>query len=200
MTKNILTLMLVALFAISCGSSESSDEDSDDMINEDVPMETMPDPPMTEEPLSEPHTEEDVDPMESANADGSVANVGDPQLVNKEDSDYYTNEDGMVIHNVMDIKPTYMGGEEEMDKWIAKNITYPSSARRDNVEGTMVVSFIIDKEGNIVNPVIESGPENEALREEAKRVISEMPKWQAGMKNGDPVNAKYKLPITFKLQ
>lgn len=190
--------MLMAFLAISCGTNDSSEEDSDNMINEDVPMETMPDGPMTEEPMSEPMTEEDVDPMEGG--DGSVTNVGDPKLVKKEGSEYYTNEDGMVIYNVMDEKPTYVGGEEEMDKWIAKNVNYPSSARRDNIEGTIVVSFIIDKDGNIVNPKIVSGPENEALREEAKRVVGEMPKWQAGMKDGNPVNAQYKLPITFKLQ
>ncbi|NMM48535.1 energy transducer TonB [Marinigracilibium pacificum] len=206
MIRKILTLALIAMFAISCGGSSSSDSETssdEEMMNdsEEMTMEDeMVDDYETSSDDGSSSSGEDLESMEGADASGVITEVGDPEIMSNDDAEFYTNDDGMIIHNVLDINPTYMGGEEEMDKWLAENMKYPSAARRDNVEGTVIVSFIVDKDGNIISPQIEGGPENVALRDEAIRAISEMPRWQAGMKNGQPVNARYKLPITFKLQ
>ncbi|WP_181369151.1 M56 family metallopeptidase [Flavobacterium profundi] len=89
---------------------------------------------------------------------------------------------------------------DQMNLHIMKNFTYPDLALEKNIEGTVVVQFIIDKEGNVIN-VEARGPENGALLEkEAIRLMLILPKFIPAKLKGERVNVKYGLPITFKLK
>jgi protein TonB len=81
---------------------------------------------------------------------------------------------------------------------IKKNFKYPKKAERDNIQGKVYVTFIIDKEGNIGN--IKTRGSHPILQKEAFRIISLIPKMKPGMQKGKPVNVKYGFPLNFKLQ
>lgn len=87
----------------------------------------------------------------------------------------------------------------EMSGHIEKNLKYPSQAITDKIEGRVWVSFIINKEGNVEN-IIPSGPKDgELLNEEAKRIISKLPKFTPGKNNGNNVHVKYGVLVSFSL-
>jgi protein TonB len=94
--------------------------------------------------------------------------------------------------------PQYVGGTEEMMKYLQKKLKYPAFARRTGVQGTVYVSFVINAEGNVVMVEILKGISKEC-DQEAKRVISQMPVWIAGMQNQMPMSVRMTLPIRFKL-
>lgn len=86
-----------------------------------------------------------------------------------------------------------------INQYLAGNITYPKKAIKENIEGRVLIRFIVDEEGNVVNPKVMKGVSPE-IDMEALRVVAKMPKWIPGMQNGDPVKVYYNLPIAFTLQ
>lgn len=86
-----------------------------------------------------------------------------------------------------------------LGQYLAQNIKYPNKARKENVEGRVVIRFVVDEEGNVVNPKVTKGVSPE-IDMEALRVVAKMPKWIPGMQNGDPVKVYYNLPIAFTLE
>ena len=82
--------------------------------------------------------------------------------------------------------------------WLSMNIRYPEKAYKDNIQGKVVVKFIIGKDGKVSDPSILKGVDPE-LDKEALRVISEMPEWKPAESNGKAVASYYNLPISFKL-
>jgi protein TonB len=102
------------------------------------------------------------------------------------------------IFTVVEQQPEYVGGLEAMYKFINKAMRYPASARRMGVEGTVFVSFVVDKEGKISQVTTIKGI-NPDCDKEAIRVIQSMPAWKAGKQNGKPVSVRFVLPLKFKL-
>jgi periplasmic protein TonB len=102
---------------------------------------------------------------------------------------------------VADNAPEYPGGRNELYKFIGTHLKYPKDARRNRIEGRVVISFIIERDGSFK-------PENikieqslyPSLDEEAIRVIKLMPNWIPASHQGQKVRAKTGLPITFALQ
>ena len=83
------------------------------------------------------------------------------------------------IFSIVENEPEYPGGEEALYKFISKNIVYPKSAREKGIQGTVLVEFVVEKDGKLSNiKVIRSA--DPALDAEAVRVISKMPKWKPG--------------------
>jgi protein TonB len=80
---------------------------------------------------------------------------------------------------------------------LQKKINYPELARKAGIEGRVIVQFIVDKEGNVVNPSIVRGV-HKSLDEEAIRVVKQAD-FKPGMQDGKPVRVQYSLPITYKL-
>lgn len=114
------------------------------------------------------------------------------QEVLKEESD----ED--VVFMVVEQPAEYPGGLEAMMKFIVKNMKYPAQARRMGVEGSVFVSFVVDKEGKISDPQVIKGISTDC-DQEALRVIKQMPPWKPGKQNGKAVKSRFVLPIKFKL-
>lgn len=98
----------------------------------------------------------------------------------------------------VEIMPEFPGGEVEMMNFIAQNIKYPKQARAKGIEGTVVVNFIIEKDGSIEDVSIFRSA-HVLLDAEALRVIYEMPKWRPGIQDGVAVRVSYNLPIRFVL-
>lgn len=103
------------------------------------------------------------------------------------------------IYKVVEQMPEFEGGEAAMSKWISEHIKYPERATRDNKEGTVRVKFVVNEDGSISQADV-ARPIGSGLDEEAKRVVTSMPKWKPGRTNGKAVKVYFMLPIRFVLQ
>ena len=93
----------------------------------------------------------------------------------------------------------FPGGMAECLKFIGKNIKYPTIAQENGVHGRVIIQFVVNQDGSIVDPVVMRSVEP-YLDKEALRVIKMMPKWKPGKQRGKAVRVKYTVPVTFKLQ
>ena len=100
----------------------------------------------------------------------------------------------MVVENM----PEFPGGTAELMKFLAMNICYPVKAQKENVQGRVVVQFVVSKTGKIIDPTIAHSVSPE-LDAEAIRVIKAMPDWKPGTQRGQAVNVKFNVPISFRL-
>lgn len=94
--------------------------------------------------------------------------------------------------------PKFGVEESDLQKYLASNIIYPNLAAVNGVEGTVVVSFVIDSKGFVTNPTIVK-PIGSGCDVEAMRVVKNMPKWIPGSQNGKVVSVKLTIPIKFRL-
>lgn len=93
----------------------------------------------------------------------------------------------------------FPGGQGALMQWIGANLRYPEDAHENDIQGRVIVQFVIEKDGTISSPAIVRGVDK-SLDKEAIRLIKKMPKWTPGRNNGQPVRSKFNLPITFRLQ
>lgn len=117
-------------------------------------------------------------------------------------SQTYTDDSGRIVYLQTEISPFYMGGEDEMRKYLEDNLKYPKAAQEQRLEGTVFVDFIIDALGN-VREVVASDVVGEdvdiSLKEESVRVVAAMPGWKAGLQQGKAVDASFSIPIRFRI-
>ena len=95
--------------------------------------------------------------------------------------------------------PEFPGGQAEMMKYVQKNVQYPPMARENDIQGTVAVRFVVDKDGSIGDVEVLRGIGG-GCDQEAVRVIKSMPPWKAGKQNGQPVKVYFTLPVKFKLE
>jgi len=108
------------------------------------------------------------------------------------------NKTGEKVWDVVDKMPQYPGGERELLSFLGANIKYPEAAKKEGVQGRVIVRFVVDKFGKVVQTeVIRSV--SPALDNEAVRVVNSMPIWTPGQQNGEKVAVYYTLPIQFTL-
>lgn len=100
----------------------------------------------------------------------------------------------------VEVMPSFPGGEEALAKFLRNNVRYPSLAQENNVQGTVSVQFVVEKDGTIQNVKVVGAPRGAGLDEEAMRVVRKMPKWKAGRQNGRDVAVFFTLPVRFLLQ
>ena len=103
------------------------------------------------------------------------------------------------IFQVVEEMPEFPGGMGECMKFLAKNIKYPTVAQENGVQGRVIIQFVVNRDGSIVDPVVVRGVDP-YLDKEALRVISMMPKWKPGKQRGKAVRVKYTVPVMFRLQ
>lgn len=102
------------------------------------------------------------------------------------------------IYDMTDEPASFPGGEKACIEWLARNIKYPPVCQEQGIQGRVIVSFIVDKEGNILEPKVIRSPD-EHLADEALRVINLMPKWNPAKVGGRDVNSRFNMPIMFRL-
>jgi periplasmic protein TonB len=99
----------------------------------------------------------------------------------------------------VEIEAAYPGGLPAWQKFLIKNLHYPDDAINNKIQGTVIVQFIVDTEGNISSVAAVSGPLKGGLREEAVRIIKISGKWVPAVQNGHQVKSYKKQPLVFKL-
>ena len=103
------------------------------------------------------------------------------------------------IFQVVEEMPEFPGGMGECMKFLGKNIKYPTISQENGVQGRVIVQFVVNRDGSIVDPVVVRGVDP-YLDKEALRVIQMMPKWKPGKQRGKAVRVKYTVPVMFRLQ
>lgn len=98
----------------------------------------------------------------------------------------------------VEIESTYPGGAAAWQRYLIKTLRYPQEAQDNEIQGTVVVQFIVDKSGTVSDVEAISGPQ--VLRDEAVRVIQKSGKWSPAVQNGRQVKSYKKQPIGFKLE
>lgn len=93
----------------------------------------------------------------------------------------------------------FPGGLPALMKWLNSQIRYPEAAQQNDIQGRVIVKFVVEKDGSIGAVEIMKGVDKD-LDREALRVVKKMPKWQPGKNNGVAVRSYFNLPVTFKLQ
>lgn len=101
------------------------------------------------------------------------------------------------IYISVQIESAYPGGRAAWERFLHKNLHYPQQAQDDEIEGMVVVQFVVDLEGNVSQVQAISGPPE--LRDEAIRVIKKSGKWTPAIQNGRQVPSYKKQPIGFQL-
>ncbi len=103
------------------------------------------------------------------------------------------------IFQVVEEMPEFPGGMAECMKWLSKNIKYPTISQENGVQGRVIIQFVVNRDGSIVDAQVARGVDP-YLDKEALRVVGLMPKWKPGKQRGKEVRVKYTLPVMFRLQ
>ncbi len=205
----ILALVLVAFnirstdkkdsgFAQQMVSTEMEEEIIQTQEEQDIP-EPEPEQPEPEVTTELEVVEDDaelthelgiVDAGDNANKEQQevvISDVGGEETVEEEEIFVFVEE-----------YPSYPGGEEALYKYLGENIQYPDVARDNGITGTVVIRFVVEKDGSITKAAIarEIGG---GCGKEALRVVNAMPKWKPGKQSGKAVRTEFTLPVQFQL-
>lgn len=133
------------------------------------------------------YSEKDTDSNESMQV---VKDVPNPPKMKAEEEKVYT---------IVDEMPQFPGGQKALHQYIYKNLKYPASAYVNDIEKTIYVDFSIDTQGNVINAKVDNPIEGNdgGITLEALRLINSMPKWKAGIHEGQDVVVQMKVPIRF---
>jgi len=108
-------------------------------------------------------------------------------------------EEETKVFDVVEQMPSFPGGPSALMQFLSSNIKYPVVAEENGVQGRVVCTFVVEKDGSITDVrVIKSV--DPSLDKEAMRVVKSMPRWIPGKQNGSAVRVKYTVPVTFRLQ
>ncbi len=100
---------------------------------------------------------------------------------------------------VVEQMPLFPGGDAALMEYLSSNIHYPAEAAKKGVQGRIVVSFIVERDGSLSDVHVLRSVDP-SLDREAMRVVKSMPKWQPGKQNGATVRVKYQVPVLFRLK
>ncbi|MBK9335210.1 MAG: TonB family protein [Lewinellaceae bacterium] len=153
----------------------------------------------------EPPTVEDlIDTKADIGKDTKEGNDEAPPAIETNPSDLIVEAPKQVeekTYEMFDIQkpPSFPGGETELLRYLAENIKYPPLARENNIQGSVVLSFVIGKKGEVTDVSIIKDIGG-GCGKEAVRVVQAMPKWSPGEAAGNPVKVRFTLPVRFKLE
>ena len=129
--------------------------------------------------------------------------IGDGQAVQKDANvtealpQVTADKDTTVLRTVEQI-PEFPGGIVQFMKWLTRNLRYPPQAKQQKIQGKVVVSFIVNKDGSISSPTVVKSVDP-LLDMEALRVIKMMPRWKPGMEKGKVCRTMFAIPVNFVL-
>ena len=214
-TMGILMGMIVGLAVLFVGFEWSDreitivqDQGVADIIAEEEveitrPEDTPPPPPPPPAPaVAEVLTvvEDDVklDDVEIVSSEDDAASAQveaytPPAVVEEEE------ESSQQIFTVVETMPEFPGGQGALLQYLAKSIKYPVIAQENGIQGRVVLSFVIEKDGRLTNIQVLQTPDR-SLSEEAIRVLNKSPKWSPGKQRNQVVRVKYTLPVDFRVQ
>lgn len=103
------------------------------------------------------------------------------------------------VFDVVEEQPSFPGGQGALMQYLNDNIKYPVVAAENGIQGRVIVQFVVSKTGAISGAKVVRSVDP-SLDREALRVVNSMPAWTPGRQNGNSVNVRYTLPVTFRLQ
>ena len=103
------------------------------------------------------------------------------------------------VFDVVEEMPSFPGGQGALMQYLASNIKYPVVAQENGVQGRVIVSFVVERDGSISDVKVARSVDP-SLDREAQRVVKSMPRWKPGKQNGSAVRVKYTVPVVFRLQ
>ena len=103
------------------------------------------------------------------------------------------------VFDVVEQMPQFPGGPSALFQYLSANVRYPETAHKAGVEGRIIATFVVEKDGTITESKIVKSVSPE-LDAEALRVLNSMPRWVPGKQDGQAVRVKYTVPVTFRLQ
>lgn len=109
------------------------------------------------------------------------------------------NSDEDKVFTVVEQNPSFPGGDAARMNFLRKNIKYPHDAVKNNIDGKVIINFIVEKDGTVSNINVVKGIGG-GCDDEAVRVAKLMPKWNPGMQSGRPVRVLFNMPINFQLK
>lgn len=125
----------------------------------------------------------------------NLTGMASNHVVQSDDSDTMCYQE---VLEVCEEKPEFPGGWAALLEYLQENLVYPEEAAEGNIQGKVIVQFIVDSVGNIGNVKVVR-PVHELLDAEAIRVVKTFPQFSPGRQDGKPVNVLYTLPVNFKL-
>lgn len=136
--------------------------------------------------VAEPESAEVHDNVESDNAEPDNA---EPETLEEETK----------IFDVVEQMPSFPGGQGALMEYLSKNVKCPVVAQENGVQGRVVVSFVVERDGSFTDVKVVRSVDP-SLDREAMRVVSSMPKWIPGKQNGSAVRVRFNMPVSFRLQ
>jgi len=110
-----------------------------------------------------------------------------------------TPPDENTVFTIVDVQPSFPGGDAELLKFLAENMKYPEDAQENGVQGRVTCSFIVNTDGTLSDISVLRGV-HPSLDAESVRVLQTMPKWVPGKQRGQAVRVSYSVPLVFRLQ
>ena len=172
-----LTIVVIVYIVILCSINDSK-SDFNDFHNEEI--------------YDKDSTEAFIEDRTNGNK-----NISEVEKLNNENVENLIINTEKIFVNVEE-PAEFPGGERALIKWLKDNINYPESAKKNGIEGRVVVQFVVEEDGSIEQASIIKGVSQD-LDREALRVVLKMPKWHPGKNDGISVRSYFNLPITFRL-
>lgn len=189
----------VKAYEITQSSEEAAEEE--EVLN--TFQDNTPPPPPPPEQLPPPPPPAPTENFEEVSNDKNVEDIKLPnedaptdiqKVIQSEPEDI----EDEVIHVRVEKRASFPGGPSEMNKYLSRAIRYPEDASDNGIQGRVIVSFVVNRDGSIVNVEVLRGV-HPSLDAEAMRVVKAMPKWTPASQQGKTVRSKFTLPINFKL-
>ncbi|HKK09376.1 MAG TPA: energy transducer TonB, partial [Bacteroidales bacterium] len=197
----LIISLAITLFAFEWKSYEKKEIDLQQRAASDVPEEIIPitkqekpppppEPPQTTTELNivenEVEVEDDIIIDVEADQDTEVEEWT-PVVMEEEE----VQEEKIFI--VVEDQPQFPGGEKARMKYLANNIDYPQLARESGIQGTVYVTFVVEKDGSVTDVRVLRGIGG-GCDQEAIEVVKNMPKWKPGKQRGKPVRVQFNMP------
>lgn len=212
----VLVALSLLLAALEYSSSQSDDIDYGDITDEMTqelelaPAIDLSDMVAAEAPQSKSVTEkikavdsetDNADKLAAATSDlliGEGEGLADDAKVTEALPQVPVAASDSVVLTTVEKLPEFPGGIVEFMKWLTANLRYPEYAQKNKIEGKVVVSFIVNKDGSISSPKIQKSVDP-MLDNEALRVIKRMPRWKPGIMDSKPCRTMFAIPVVFKI-
>ncbi len=104
-----------------------------------------------------------------------------------------------VVYMIVEDQPLFPGGEAAMMDYIYDNLQYPTEAKAQKIEGVVVISFVVEKDGTLTH-IKTARDIGGGCGEEGLRLVKSMPNWTPGLQRGKPVRVSFNLPVRFELE
>jgi protein TonB len=172
-------------------------QDVIDITNHEMPRPKAVPPTFTRIELVENELKtDDYDPFDAESSEIEDIPVFIPALTKelKEENSTFNDEIFVTVEEI----PDYPGGGEAMRKFLADHLKYPEMAKSANIQGTVFIAFVVEKDGRMSDIKVVRGIGG-GCDEESVRVLKMMPKWKPGKQREQPVRVSFGIPIQFRL-